>query len=201
MPKVKQAWDNMLHAFGGKWNVMALDLKNEPHGAATWGSGKAATDWNKAAEDLAKHVYQAHPTYKGLVFIEGTQLASSHTHKIDGHNKWWGGDLEGVRDFPINLGTPELNKKVVYSPHVYGPDAFAQDYFGTKDFPKNMPAIWDGQWAFAEQTTDRAIVVGEVSMIMTLCYSSLHVTSLGFSYLTAPPHQHIFTVGRSLQGS
>ena len=126
MPKVKQAWDNMLHAFGGKWNVMALDLKNEPHGAATWGSGKAATDWNKAAEDLAKHVYQAHPTYKGLVFIEGTQLSTSKTHKIDGHNKWWGGDLEGVRDYPIDLGNPEWNKKVVYSPHVYGPDAFLQ---------------------------------------------------------------------------
>jgi len=26
------------------------DLKNEPHGKATWGSGNAKTDWNTAAE-------------------------------------------------------------------------------------------------------------------------------------------------------
>ncbi|RYE72521.1 MAG: endoglucanase, partial [Oxalobacteraceae bacterium] len=31
-------------------SVIGLDLKNEPHGAATWGTGNAATDWNKAAE-------------------------------------------------------------------------------------------------------------------------------------------------------
>ncbi|WP_159090520.1 glycoside hydrolase family 5 protein, partial [Xanthomonas fragariae] len=31
-------------------SVIGLDLKNEPHGAATWASGNASTDWNKAAE-------------------------------------------------------------------------------------------------------------------------------------------------------
>lgn len=64
-------------------------------------------------------------------------------------------------DNPIDLGSPEWNKRVVYSPHVYGPDAFEQDYFTDKSFPKNLPAIWDAQWAFAEEATGRAISVGE----------------------------------------
>ena len=33
---------------------LGVDLKNEPHGAATWGTGNNATDWNKAAE-RARH--------------------------------------------------------------------------------------------------------------------------------------------------
>jgi len=112
-------------------------------------------------QDLATYLYAKHPQYKGLVFIEGTQLATAKHHKLDPNNKWWGGDLEGVKEFPIDLGSEALNKKVVYSPHVYGPDAFVQPYFGAKDFPKNMPAIWKSQWAFAEGETDRAVVVGE----------------------------------------
>ena len=66
-----------------------------------------------------------------------------------------------MEEFPIDLGSDELNKKIVYSPHVYGPDAFVQPYFGAKNFPKNMPAIWKSQWAFVEGQTDRAVVVGE----------------------------------------
>eukprot|EP00624_Nannochloropsis_granulata_P005410 evm.model.NODE_3836_length_13751_cov_70.976944.5 len=161
MKDVKQAWDNLLTAFGDRWNLFAIDLKNEPHGKATWGSGNASTDWNTAAEELATYLYAKHPQYKGLVFIEGTQLATAKHHKLDTNNKWWGGDLEGVKEFPIDLGSDALNKKVVYSPHVYGPDAFVQPYFGAKNFPKNMPEIWKNQWAFVEEQTDRAVVVGE----------------------------------------
>lgn len=161
MDDVKEAWDNLLTAFGDRWNLFAIDLKNEPHGVATWGSGKAKTDWNTAAEELATYLYKKHPQYKGLVFVEGTQLASAKHHKLDKNNKWWGGDLEGVQEFPIELGSDALNKKLVYSPHVYGPDAFVQPYFEAKNFPDNMPDIWKKQWAFVEEQTDRAVVVGE----------------------------------------
>jgi aryl-phospho-beta-D-glucosidase BglC (GH1 family) len=30
------AWGNLMKLYGQKWNVFALDLKNEPHGVATW---------------------------------------------------------------------------------------------------------------------------------------------------------------------
>jgi aryl-phospho-beta-D-glucosidase BglC (GH1 family) len=45
MADVKKAWDNLLTALGGRWNLMGLDLKNEPHGKATWGFGNKKTDW------------------------------------------------------------------------------------------------------------------------------------------------------------
>jgi endoglucanase len=44
---VLQAWDAVLTATSGKWNVMALDMKNEPYDPATWGAGNPSTDWNK----------------------------------------------------------------------------------------------------------------------------------------------------------
>lgn len=37
-------------------------------------------------------------------------------------------------------------RKLVYSPHVYGPDVFMQSYFAVPDFPANMPRIWTEQW-------------------------------------------------------
>lgn len=33
---VLQAWTNVMTAYGKKWNVFALDVKNEPNGVATW---------------------------------------------------------------------------------------------------------------------------------------------------------------------
>lgn len=45
MADVKKAWDNLLDVLGSRWNLMGLDLKNEPHGKATWGFGDKKTDW------------------------------------------------------------------------------------------------------------------------------------------------------------
>ena len=33
---ILQGWSNVMEAYGKKWNVFALDLKNEPNGIATW---------------------------------------------------------------------------------------------------------------------------------------------------------------------
>ena len=38
------------------WNVFAVDLKNEPHDAATWGDGNPKTDWRLAAQRLGDAV-------------------------------------------------------------------------------------------------------------------------------------------------
>lgn len=161
-----QAWDNVLSAFGGKWNVFALDLKNEPHGTASWEAQSPATDWNRAAETIAGHVAAKHPDFRGLFFVEGIDHPTntgtgSNRAPLDKHSKPWGGDFEGVRARAIDLGEPGLNDRVVYSPHVYGPSVFDRDYFDTKDFPANLPAIWSAQWAFVEQATSRAVVLGE----------------------------------------
>ena len=64
----------------------------------------------------------------------------------------------GVHYAPVMLDTPN---KIVYSPHVYGPSVAYQPYFAVKDFPNNMPYIWNTHWAFIRATKTAAITVGE----------------------------------------
>lgn len=40
---VCSGWDNLLAVVGSKWNVFGLDLKNEPRGRATWGTGRQSS--------------------------------------------------------------------------------------------------------------------------------------------------------------
>lgn len=44
------------HKYKDNRYFIGIDLKNEPHGAATWGTGAALTDWNLAAERAGKAV-------------------------------------------------------------------------------------------------------------------------------------------------
>ncbi|MCX6390775.1 MAG: cellulase family glycosylhydrolase, partial [Solirubrobacterales bacterium] len=42
-------WQSLATRYKNRPNVIGADLKNEPHGEATWGTG-AANDWRRAAE-------------------------------------------------------------------------------------------------------------------------------------------------------
>ena len=138
--------------YKGDAYFLGMDLKNEPHGAATWGTGNAATDWNSAAERAGAAVLAKAPNI--LVFVEGITQNNYCTANAAG--TWWGGNLGPQNCKPINLPVNHL----VLSPHVYGPDVYEQGYFNTSAFPANMPAIWDanfGSLAAAGYT----VIVGE----------------------------------------
>merc|ERR1711988_1154886 len=159
-----QAWDEVLFLVKGKWNVFALDLKNEPHGRATWGDGNEWTDWNLAAEKMATHIMDNHPEFTGFFFVEGTQQAN--IENIDPNPKFWGGDLEGASKYPITFRKygeeyAESENRIVYSPHVYGPDVYQMNMFWSQDFPNNLPEVWYKQWAFAEEVTNKPNVISE----------------------------------------
>ncbi len=119
---------------------MGIDLKNEPHGSATWGTGNAATDWNLAAERAGKQVLAANPNI--LIFVEGIEknptCMSSYSH-------YWGENLEPQHCTPIKTSAIPANK-LVLSPHIYGPDVADQPYFNDANFPGNMPTIWETQF-------------------------------------------------------
>jgi len=152
----------VLGAVVGKWNVFALDLKNEPHGAATWGANNPSTDWNRAAEDMAKTLLGRFPHWGGLIFVEGVSNPTVHSRGRDPNPVWWGGSLEGIWDAPIDLGRQDWTKRVVYSPHVYGPDVYDQGFFRDGRFPNNLPGIWQAHFGFAEGVHgQRAVVLGE----------------------------------------
>ena len=129
---------------------MGMDLKNEPHGAASWGTGDN-TDWKLAAERAGKAVLAAEPDI--LIFVEGIQNNPSCSDNSVAH--WWGGNLEPQGCYPLDLPTDRL----VLSPHVYGPDVYPQDYFNAPDYPNNLPAIWDKHFGFL--AGKYALAIGE----------------------------------------
>ncbi|GIV75732.1 MAG: hypothetical protein KatS3mg050_0126 [Litorilinea sp.] len=131
-------------------HFLGIDLKNEPHGAATWGTGNPATDWDLAAARAAAAVLAANPNL--LIFVEGIQ--ENPTCSGD-QNHWWGGNLEPLACTPLAIP----REKLVLSPHVYGPDVYVQPYFNHADFPANLPAIWEAH--FGQFADDYPVVIGE----------------------------------------
>jgi endoglucanase len=147
-------WTNDLttlaRRYKGKSYFLGMDLKNEPHGAATWGTGDG-TDWKAAAEKAGRAVLEANPDI--LIFVEGIQNNPTCSDNSVAH--WWGGNLEPQACYPLDLP----KEKLVLSPHVYGPDVFAQDYFNTPDFPSNLPAIWEKHFGYL--AGQFALTIGE----------------------------------------
>ncbi len=127
-------------------NVFAIDVKNEPHGRTIW------SDWAAGVERMAAAIHKVNPRL--LIFAEGIE---NPLHP-DQNGSFWGGNLSDVKRRPIKLTTPN---KLVYSPHVYGPDVFLQPYFQSEEFPQNMPTIWEKQWAYLKSLNLGTLVVGE----------------------------------------
>jgi endoglucanase len=149
-------WIDDLKFIAGRYRdytyFLGMDLKNEPHGAARWGSGNASVDWNSAAERAAAAVLSVAPD--ALIFVEGVGDGSYCTTVNSGI--WWGGNVNPQLCKPLNIPADRL----VLSPHVYGPDVFNQSYFSDAAFPNNMPAIWDSHFGDA-QKQGYAVVIGE----------------------------------------
>jgi PKD repeat protein len=139
--------------------VIAMDLKNEPHGKSglysSWGNSNPATDWNKAAERCGNAVLQVNPNV--LIMVEGVELYQNETY-------WWGGNLKGVKDYPVQLSN---NNKLVYSPHEYGPTVFNQTWFSDPTFPSNMNAIWADKFDFIYQQNIAPLLCGEFGIKQT----------------------------------
>ena len=142
--------------------VVAVDLNNEPHGntttgmkpPATWGydeAGYGKTDWRKAAIACGKAILAANPDL--IIIVEGVE-------NYRGDNYWWGGNLRGVADYPIeNSDIP--GNRLWYSAHEYGPEVYNQPWFSAGDFPANLPAIWDSKFWFVQKQGVRPVFIGE----------------------------------------
>lgn len=137
--------------YRGIAHFVGIDIKNEPHGQATWGTGSLSTDWNTAAEKAAGEVLAANPDI--LIFVQGIQDNPVCSGTL---SHWWGGNLEPFECFPLDIPAD----KVVLSPHVYGPDVFVQPYFNASDFPNNMPDIWETHFGYLT-LLGYSVVIGE----------------------------------------
>ncbi|MBO4997395.1 MAG: cellulase family glycosylhydrolase [Lachnospira sp.] len=154
--------------------IIAYDLKNEPHGkpdegsnAAIWNDSKAENNWKYVAQTAALKVLAKNPNV--LVLVEGTEIYPKNIKKNGGYTSknakdyyfnWWGGNLRGVKDYPIDLG--RYQDKLVYSPHDYGPTVYEQDWFkGSYNYDSLMKDCWRDNWFYIHEDKLAPLLIGE----------------------------------------
>lgn len=160
--------------------IIAYDLKNEPHGkpnegssAAIWNDSKSANNWKYVAETAAKKVLAKNPNV--LIMVEGTEIYPKNIKKNgdyssqnsdDYYFNWWGGNLRGVKDYPIDLG--KYQDKLVYSPHDYGPTVYEQPWFqGNYTYQSLMKDCWKDNWFYIQEQDIAPLLIGEWGGFMT----------------------------------
>ncbi len=164
--------------------IIGYDLKNEPHGKrgytggtcpsdiAKWDGSTDENNWAYAATRCANAILEVNPN--ALIFVEGVEqypkTELGYTYDTPDvweagpaspwHGAWWGGNLRGVRDYPI---TPDSGtSQIVYSPHDYGPSVYAQTWFD-KDFTTEtlLKDYWYDTWAYIEAENIAPLLIGE----------------------------------------
>lgn len=153
--------------------IIAYDLENEPHGKAyenpraKWDGSTDSDNWKYIAEKAAKKVLTANPNV--LVMIEGIEIypkdiktngSFKSTDMNDYYCTWWGGNLRGVKNDPIDLG--KYNDKIVYSPHDYGPTVYEQPWFkGNYTFDSLYKDAWYDNWFYIQKENIAPLLIGE----------------------------------------
>ena len=154
--------------------IVAYDLKNEPHGKppetprAIWNDSNDPNNWKKVAEKAGKAVLKENPNV--LIVIEGIEIypkdvkANNFTseNKEDYRITWWGGNLMGVKDYPIDLGSEAFNRQIVYSPHDYGPTVYKQPWFESEFTYESLKKdAWTPFWLYIADEGIAPVLIGE----------------------------------------
>ncbi len=154
--------------------IIAYDLKNEPHGkpfegdgAAIWNDSTKPNNWKYVAEQAAARILAKNPNV--LILVEGTEIYPTDlnsnsdyhsTNEDDYHFNWWGGNLRGVKDYPVDLG--KFQNKLVYSPHDYGPTVYQQPWFeGNYTYDSLMKDCWKDNWLYIHTENIAPLLIGE----------------------------------------
>ncbi|OPZ83408.1 MAG: Endoglucanase E1 precursor [Firmicutes bacterium ADurb.Bin419] len=154
--------------------ILAFDLKNEPHGTTTsavmakWDNTTDLNNWKHAAETCAKRVLDVNPNL--LIMVEGVETYPKEGYDYTAEDEWgkpsnyytnwWGGNLRGVKDNPLDLGKHQ--DQLVYSPHDYGPLVYQQSWFYTGFTRESVyNDCWKDNWAFIYEDGIAPLLIGE----------------------------------------
>ncbi|MBV9384402.1 MAG: cellulase family glycosylhydrolase [Streptosporangiaceae bacterium] len=157
-------WATLARMFANDPTVVGFDLRNEPHTpagdtyaqGATWGTGDTSTDVRLAYEQAGNAILAADPG--ALIFCEGISEFPDSAASGGYDTTWWGGDLQGVAQYPVTLSQPG---HVVYSAHDYGPNLFQQAWFNASTTPASLDAIWNKYWGYIYTGGTAPVWVGE----------------------------------------
>lgn len=147
-------WTMLASRYAGNATVIGADLHNEPHGPATWGGG-GATDWAAAAERAGNAILAVNSNW--LIFVEGVEAYNNQYY-------WWGGNLMGVKDRPIEL---DVAGRLVYSAHDYPNSIYGQPWFNDPAFPNNLPSKFDQMWGYIYKQNLAPVYLGEFGSKLT----------------------------------
>ena len=157
-------WVTLATMFANDPTVIGFDLRNEPHTpagdaydqGATWGTGDPSTDVRLAYEAAGDAILNVDPN--ALIFCEGIGEYPDSSSATGYDATWWGGDLQGVAQYPVVLTSPG---HVVYSAHDYGPDEYQQTWFNSSTTTSSLDAVWDKFWGYIPQDGIAPLWVGE----------------------------------------
>ncbi|RLN93741.1 hypothetical protein BBJ28_00014094 [Nothophytophthora sp. Chile5] len=155
------------------WNIIGLDLKNEPH-ECSWGG--SAPDWQKGATLIGNRMLKGCPNW--MAFVEGINDVYSITlgSRTNKFYDWWGGGLEEAGG---NLVELSVDNKLVWAPHYYNTGVSPQWYLyasgewdesgilkdyvelGDEDLKSNVEATMDFMFGYLMENTSHAMVLGE----------------------------------------
>ncbi|WP_255306546.1 cellulase family glycosylhydrolase [Streptomyces sp. Wb2n-11] len=164
------AWEWVTARYRNDDTVVAMDVKNEPHGTAgtspraKWDGSTDQDNFKHVCETAGKRMLAINPNL--LVLCEGIEIypkagvSWTSTTATDYHSTWWGGNLRGVRDHPVDLGAH--HDQLVYSPHDYGPLVHQQPWF-TGDWNRTTLErdVWDPNWLYLHKENKAPLVIGE----------------------------------------
>ncbi|EGC35631.1 hypothetical protein DICPUDRAFT_152047 [Dictyostelium purpureum] len=151
---VMKMWNILILRYGRVWNVLGVDLKNEPF-SATWDTSNEKTDWDKAINRIGSYI-QNNGGNQWLIFGQGIPVQSQNNMAC-----CWGESFDCESTSQTSSVSLPLNDKFVYSPHCYGPSVVNHSHFRDRDFPHNLFPHWDLNFGLLPTNTGRAVVVGE----------------------------------------
>lgn len=127
-------------------HIAGIDIFNEPYGLS-W------KQWRKLSAQAGEAILAVNR--RVLIFVEGVGEKGTDT---GGYGAFWGSNLTEAYQRPIDAERLPRHK-LVYSPHVYGPDVYVMPYFKTADYPRNLERIWDTH--FGHLASEYALCPGE----------------------------------------
>ena len=167
----EESWKWLTNHYKNDDTVIAMDIFNEPNGkayrkeqCAKWDDSKDIDNWKNEAEKVSNEILDINPNL--LIMVEGVETYPKEGYDYstkDASNyygTWWGGNLRGVQDHPINIKNHP--NQVVYSPHDYGPGVSSQPWFESGFTQKSLiENAWEPNWLYIQEKNIAPLLIGE----------------------------------------